>query len=201
VEIAEWLQGLGLEQYASAFAENAVRWDTAGTDRVLDQAAIPRRLAPGKKLARVHPVALRDRADACPGLQRLGHNLLLIGKAPAPPALNRDDLRPLHRARSSPSVTSNRSKPPHPPTSKAPSPSGYATADIAISDTVLLSGMAPSTFASSRGAKRLAASSTGPGERHHLAGEVAPHCAERNLRDLESAEPIIPVRSVRSSLV
>ena len=27
VEIAEWLEGLGLGQYASAFAENAVRWD------------------------------------------------------------------------------------------------------------------------------------------------------------------------------
>ena len=27
MEIAEWLQGLGLGQYAPAFAENAVRWD------------------------------------------------------------------------------------------------------------------------------------------------------------------------------
>jgi hypothetical protein len=27
VDIAEWLEGLGLGKYASAFAENAIRWD------------------------------------------------------------------------------------------------------------------------------------------------------------------------------
>jgi hypothetical protein len=56
--------------------------------------------------------------------QSLGDNLLLIRKAPAPPALNRDDLRPLHRPRSSPSATS-RNKPSPPSASKAPSPSAY----------------------------------------------------------------------------
>src|ERR1700682_2945040 len=39
---------------------------------VLDQATVPSRLAPGEELAWVHPVALRDGADACPRLQRLG---------------------------------------------------------------------------------------------------------------------------------
>src|SRR4029077_16297070 len=91
---------------------------------ILDQTAVPSCLAPREELARMHAVALRNRADARPRLQRLGDNLLLIRKAPAPPALNRDDLRPLHRPRSSPSATSRR-KPSPPSMSKVPSPSGY----------------------------------------------------------------------------
>lgn len=61
-------------------------------------------------------------------LQRRSDNLLLLRQAPAPPALNRDDLGSLHRPRSSPSATSRR-KPSASP-SKAPSPSGYVSATI-----------------------------------------------------------------------
>jgi hypothetical protein len=45
---------------------------------ILNQTAIPSCLAPCEKLARMHAVALRNRADTRPRLQRLGDNLLLI---------------------------------------------------------------------------------------------------------------------------